>query len=426
MTAFAVAMLPAFTLRINEFMTLEGLGVDSAATTLGSIAALRHLAEFFAAPTLSALSDTAGRRPVLLCSCCAFVAETAAMAMAPNLAVLAAVHVVGGLFATGGAVEASCIADSTSAGPQRAVAMGRFLTVIGGALVLGPAMGGAVAKRFGGGVPFALAALLAAATVVCQFLFLPEYLDASQRQSASRDTSRRGLKRVLPLLGLKDLLKDNCVLVWCASASMLTSLGLGMFSSTSSLWMQAAFAWEAPQLGRFLSVMGFAVMISQVVVLPWLLALAKGREVAVAQSTLVLMSFKYLSFGLAPHGTWIYVISILTLPSFCSMTLLSSLATRHVPASQQGLWSGGISALGTAAQALGSVLGSRAFAATVSMPRVLGLHLALPAGVYLIAAACIAQVDGRKQKKTDESDAGKMVATAAKLEAAVSERSIGA
>mmetsp|Transcript_42553 Transcript_42553/g.77277 ORF Transcript_42553/g.77277 Transcript_42553/m.77277 type:complete len:462 (-) Transcript_42553:126-1511(-) len=392
MTAFAVAMLPAFTLRVNEFMSRSGYGLDAAATAVGTIVALRHLTEFIATPMLSTISDTTGRRPVMLASCLAFVIETASLACAPNLTVFAAIHVIGGLFSTSNSVEASCIADATAAGPARAVAMGRFLTVIGAAVAVGPAIGGAATKALGGSVPFMCASALGLLTLICEYFFLPEYLSKSQREAAKKLRQRSSIERILPILGLQDLLRSNTVLIRCAAASILSSLGMATFASTSSLWMKAAFGWEGQELGRFLSVMGCAVIVSQVFVLPWLLSIAKGQEVAVAQATLMLMAAKYLCFALAPSGQWIYVVSIVTLPSFCSISMLSSMSTRHVPPTQQGLWSGGMSALGTAAQAVGSMIGSRAFAATVQADKsLLGLHLVLPILAYLLSALCIAR-----------------------------------
>lgn len=106
-------------------------GYDAAqvADALGLITALRSFSEFTAAPLLASWSDRRGRRRALIASALAFVVEAALLAVSPGLVVMGIVHVVGGLLATNGAIEMSCVADATPVGPRRAVAVGRFLTV---------------------------------------------------------------------------------------------------------------------------------------------------------------------------------------------------------------------------------------------------------------------------------------------------------
>jgi len=134
-------MIPAFNLRVSALGQAAGYDAAEVANALGLISALRSFSEFTAAPMLASWSDRHGRKWALLLSSVAFVLEAALIAVSPGLLMMGIVHTLGGFLASNGAIETSCVADATPAGPKRAVAVGRFLTVVGAALVLGPFFG---------------------------------------------------------------------------------------------------------------------------------------------------------------------------------------------------------------------------------------------------------------------------------------------
>ena len=127
-TAVAVAMMPAFNLRVAALGKACGYDAAQVADALGLITALRSLSEFTAAPLLASWSDRRGRKRALLASALAFLLEATLLALSKGLVAMGLVHVVGGLLATNGAIEMSCVADATPVGPRRAVAVDRFLT----------------------------------------------------------------------------------------------------------------------------------------------------------------------------------------------------------------------------------------------------------------------------------------------------------
>jgi len=384
-TAFAVAMVPAFNLRVAALAELAGHDAAAAASLMGLITALRSLAEFVAAPLLAVWSDRAGRRRVLLASGLAFVMECALLAISQSLLVLGAVHAACGILASGGAVETSCIADATPAGPRRAVAVGRFFTVIGFALVIGPALGGALLARYGSSAPFAFAGVLAGIGLIATAFLLPEYLPASSRaQAKRRDSDSHASSSLLALLQRTPPLR------WLVAASALCGLGQALFGTTNVLWMKAAFGWDGQDVGRFFAALGVGVILSQVFVLPWLLNAAKGRESLVLQVALLSNAFKFVGYSLAPSGGWLYAVLCISVPTFCAGPVLSSLCTRHVPATQQGLWSGSMSALNTAANVLGALVGSRLFAVALRGFLPLGAPLVAGAACYALATVCVA------------------------------------
>ncbi|CAK9099799.1 unnamed protein product [Durusdinium trenchii] len=333
----------------------KAAGYDSAAVAnaLGLITALRSFSEFTAAPLLASWSDRQGRKRALLMSSVAFVLEAALIAVSPGLLMMGLVHVTAGFLASNGAIETSCIADATPAGPRRAVAVGRFLTVVGAALVLGAFCGGLLLEHWGGRSPFACAAVLAFVAVLALISFVPEYLPPSRRSQTSKST---------PALAALQLLVQTPSLRWYAAASGLFSLGMAVYGTVNVLWLKEAFGWNGQDVGHFLSAVGAALMISQVIFLPVLLRVAKGRESWVVQGAIVLHAIKFVGYAWAPRGCWAYAVLAVSSPTFCAAPILSSLCTRHVPATQQGLWSGSASALSTAANVVGALIGSRLLA----------------------------------------------------------------
>ncbi|CAJ1410995.1 unnamed protein product [Effrenium voratum] len=380
-TGVATAMMPAFNLRIAALGAAAGHDAAAVANAMGLISALRSFSEFTAAPLLASWSDRLGRKKALLASALAFTLETALLAVSPGLMMLGLVHVAGGLLSSGGAIETSCIADATPAGPRRAVALGRFFTVIGAALVLGPALGGYLLGHFGGAAPFACASLLGSLALLGTALLVPEYLPPGRRAKSKAP--------LLPALEAMQLLAQVPPLRWYAAASGLFNLGMAVYGTVNVLWLKEAFGWTGQDVGHFLSALGAAVILSQVVFLPGLLRLAKGREPIVVQGAILLHAIKFLGYAWAPRGCWAYAVLAVSSPTFCAAPILSSLCTRHVPSTQQGLWSGSTSALNTAASVVGALIGSRLLALALQGHLPLGSPLYAGCVFHLLAACCV-------------------------------------
>lgn len=392
-TAFAVAMMPSFTICIVAFTAAAGQDAAAAASAAGIIAAARSVVEFTAAPILAVWSDRSGRRVVLLASCFAYVIETTLLAVAPSLLVFGTIHILGGFLSSGGAVESSCVADATPPGPSRAVAVGRLFTLLGIALVVGPALGGVLLQNHGQVAPFAFAALMASIAFVVTLLCVPEYLPKSeraQREGLPGGRTSRPSSLVAPLL---DLLHRSPRLSWLVAATALASLGQAFYGTITALWLKEAFGWDGTDMGRYFAVIGSMVIATQVLVLPVILKFAHGRESYVLQCCLVTYVIRFVAYSLAPSGRYMFAIIFVTAPAFCAPPLLSSLCTRYVPATQQGLWAGSMSALNTAANVIGALLGSRLFALSLYGYLPLGAPIISSALCYVVAAACVRRAE---------------------------------
>lgn len=399
--AFTVAKMPALSLRFQEFAAAEGWEASAVATAHGRMAALRNLLELIAMPVLAGWSDRVGRRRIMLLGSLALCVECALLASVRSLWALVLAHVAFGLFAdSNGTLEGSCIADATPPGSQRVIAFGKLFTVVGAAVIVGPAVGGELAA-WGGTVPL----MVGCGVACCAFLFLstsvPEYLPKSER--SQRTAANSGLGRML--LEFMQLLSQSPGLRWHVAATMLAQMALGSFGAVQPLWASQALGWGGRDLGRFISLAGLTMVVAHGVLLPMLLKVMQGREPALAQLCLLIQACRLTFYGLAPNGSWVYLVLIVTTGGMCHTPVLRSLCSRSAGQHQQGLLSGGTAAVGTAAQVLGSLLGSSVFSATLRHGLPLSLAHYVSACFFILAAACVSQgiaVEAKQKAASEE------------------------
>jgi DHA1 family tetracycline resistance protein-like MFS transporter len=380
-TAYVVAMIPAFSLRFRELAVANGLDEAATAASLGKLTAMRSLVEFGATPTLAFWSDRIGRRPVMLLCALALCFEFGVLASSQSLWVFSATYIAFGLLANAnGALESTCIADATPPGAARAVAFSRFFTVVGAVMVVGPVIGGHLAA-IDGRAPFAAASILYLISLFYMFLQLPEYYSKRDPNSSNSRASSSSV--------VKHLLMTSPSTLWYIGASVFSSMGVGAFGSVQVLWLRSAFGWDGQQVGKFISLSGLLVIVSQSVILPRLLQRLKGCEPLVAQMGLMITAAKLVAYGLAPSGLWLYAFQLSGVACTCAIAPLRSLCTKAVPESHQGAVTGIISALSTAAQVIGSIVGSQVFATSLRMGFHVGSALFVAAACYCLAFACV-------------------------------------
>lgn len=396
--AFAVAALPACSLRVHELAVAAGGGTASAALYFGAISAFRHLAEFVGTQLLPAWSEKVGCQPVLLVSSAAFVAESALMSLASSPLLLGAAHVAGGLLFSGGAVESSCIADVIRDEDRCASAHGRLFLAFGTALVLGPALGGTLAARFGGAAPFACAHFLGLVSVAGVVALLPDYAPETRRSMVRRVSFASDAEPLPATVSqeqverpLRSLLRSKPSLRWAVCAMVLSGLGMAMFAAVSVLWLQAALGWDGEEVGLFLSFGSCLQLVSQVVVLPCLFKITRWREIRVAKICLIANAFKFMALCSVQDSRRVFAILVAAAPGFCGTPVLFSLCTHQVPKADKRRWHFALTALNTVATVLGALAGSHLLVLGLQGSRPLGTPLFFAAACYFLAGACLEQ-----------------------------------
>jgi DHA1 family tetracycline resistance protein-like MFS transporter len=395
-----VSSTPALCLRFQDMAALRQMEVSEIVVWFGGLTAMRSLVELAATPALASWSDRVGRRKALSVCCAACFLECTALALTDSLPVFSLVHVLGGALASHNAIEGSCVVDATPCGGwQRGVAFERLFMVLGAAVIIGPAVGGQLSS-YSRAAPFVAAACVSGLGYLHVDLRMPEYLPASfpnpGSPPSSPTSSPTGAAR-----GFWKLLRKDVRLQWYACASALSSVGMSAFLSVRTIWARAEYGWDGHQIGRVVSCYGVTLVAAQFVLLPILSQAMRGREARLAQLCLLVHAARFTAYSLAPSGSWVYATLVLSAAGNCSVPVLQSLCSRCVPEDEQALLSGGASALSTASQVVGALLGSRLFAASLTGCVPVGAHLALSAMCFALSALCIfpaIRADARAQR----------------------------
>jgi DHA1 family bicyclomycin/chloramphenicol resistance-like MFS transporter len=179
----------------------------------------------FAAMNLfhGALSDSLGRRPVVLTSLAVFSVSSVGCALSPTLGWLLVFRALQGLSAGGGMVVARAIIRDLYPPAQAQRVMSQVTIFFGAAPALAPMIGGVLYVGLGWPAVFWLLALIGLAQCVVMWRRLPESLHVSQRQPLNVAHLLRGYWQVgasarFLALALASALPFNGMFIYVLSA----------------------------------------------------------------------------------------------------------------------------------------------------------------------------------------------------------------
>jgi len=143
----------------------------SGASGIGILLASFSVMQLIFSPLLGRVSDSRGRRPVLLFSILTSIGSFLFFTFATSYLVLLLSRIIAGL-ATEGAVAQAYIADITTK-EERSTGIGKVGAAIGIGFILGPVIGGLLSP-YGIRAPGAAALILSIINLVFVFIYLPE------------------------------------------------------------------------------------------------------------------------------------------------------------------------------------------------------------------------------------------------------------
>ena len=344
-----------------------------AAETLALFGSLFAAMTFLGSPFLGVLSDSVGRRPVLLAGLAALGFDYLVMGLAPNLGWLFVGRIVSGLAGATGIVANAYIADALPP-DARAGAYAWGGAVWGFSFVLGPAAGGWLGQ-YDLRAPFWCAAALTMLSALYGAFVLPESL------SPARRTPFR-LSRASPF-GAFALLRTTPGLGAHAGVNLLRWLAHAALATLMVLYIGDRFGLGPAWAGAAVALYGaFDILVQSLLVRP---AIAWVGERGTMLAGLACGCLALAVLGLAP-GPWTFAAG---LPLLALVDLFGpgfmAIATRAVSPSAQGRVQGAITAVQTAAQVAGPLLFGFTYASLEG-----GAHPRLPGASFLIAAAVFA------------------------------------
>jgi len=361
--------------------------ISGAAIWGGILSAIFALMQFLFSPTIGALSDRFGRRPVLLTSNGVMALDYVLMAVAGTMWLLLIGRIIGGITAATHATASAFMAD-ISPREKKAQNFGLIGAAFGVGFVLGPVIGGLLAE-LGPRAPFWAAAVLAGANFAFGYFVLPETLKPKNRRpfDVSRANPVGGLEAITKLPGLGALLT---VYFFYQVANMV-------YPAIWAYYTAANFNWSPGMIGASLAVYGIAIAFTQAVMIRWVIArLGERRTVfwglLYNGFTLCIMAFitnGWVLLALTPFAAFGAVVA----------PALQGIMSGEAPDNQQGELQGVMSSINAVGMIFAPLLFTRMFwfftaeDASVFLP---GAPYLLAMGLMLTAWVVVAGVLKRR------------------------------
>lgn len=351
-----------------------GGDTEQAAKIFGVFGTAWALMQFLFSPFQGTLSDSFGRRTVILISNFGVGLDYVLMALAPSLQWLFVGRVISGITAASIATAYAYVADVTPP-DKRAARFGLLGAAFGAGFVLGPALGG-LAGSISPRLPFWIAAGLSLANACYGLLILPESLPRAQR-------SRFSWRRANPF-GSLALLRAHAELFGLGFVNFLGNLAHAVLPSIAVIYMLYRYGFDERTVGLTLTAVGVASIIVQAGVVGSVTKRIGERAALLAGLAFGVCGF--LVFALARTGAELWLgIPLLALWGLQDPACLA-LMSRHVGAEEQGRLQGANASIAGIANLFGPGLFTQVFAFAIGA----GRDLNLPGAPFLIAMLLLA------------------------------------
>lgn len=324
--------------------------------TLGLLAGSYALAQFVVTPLIGALSDRYGRRPVIAICVGGSVAGLGLFALTVSLPwaessilpllLLFIARIIDGI-SGGTAATASAVLADISPPDKRARTFGLIGVAFGLGFILGPFVGGQLA-RIAVPLPVWVATGFAVLNLLVVLNVLPETLPVESRRNLPR---KRDLN---PFARIGQVLTDPSVGRLCA-AFFLFFLAFNGFTAILVLYFKQRFGW-GPELATFafLVVGVVATVVQGVLIGPLVKRIGEWRLTLIGLVLVIIGCLMIPGVGSPERAPAIFIaVAILALGTGLVTPSLRSLVSRRLGREGQGTALGSLQAL----QSLGSFLG---------------------------------------------------------------------
>lgn len=238
---------------------IQGGTLGDAALWAGVMATVFAMMQFVFGPVVGALSDTYGRRPVLLISLFVMCLDYIVMAVAQSLWLLLIARIIGGITAATHSTANAYVAD-ISEPDQKSKNFGILGAAFGVGFVLGPVIGGLLAE-FGSRAPFYAAAILAGANMIFGYFVLPETVtDHIRRPFEWRRANPVGAFRQIGRLPKLRVL---------VALFFIYEFALIVYPAIWAYFTKERFDWDPGMIGISLAVYGISMALVQAVLFRW-------------------------------------------------------------------------------------------------------------------------------------------------------------
>jgi DHA1 family tetracycline resistance protein-like MFS transporter len=349
--------------------------------------------QFICSPLLGALSDRFGRRPILLISLIGLALDYLLLTFATTIWWLVAARVVGGILSASISTASAYIAD-VSPPDRRAQNFGLIGVAFGIGFVAGPFLGGVLGEH-GARLPFVAGIALSLGAAVFAFFFLPESLTLANRKPFR-------LKDANPIGAFAIVMRYPAVLALIASF-VFANMGERMLEAIWVLYAGYRFSWGPAEVGLSFAAVGVLFVISQ----GWLVRIVVPRfgEWRVITWGLIFGAIAFVLYGFATMGWMMYAVAVIHIFGWSTAgPAIQSLATKAVPANEQGLLQGVLNSVVTASGIVAAPIAATAFGYFIGpdTPVVIpGIPFFIGAALFVVALLITLRVRSRMPPATE-------------------------
>lgn len=341
------------------------------------------LCVFLAAPVLGALSDKYGRRPILLLCLFGSAIGYLIFGIGGALWVLFVGRIIEGI--TGGSISTifAYFADIIPS-QQRTKYFGWLGAIVGVATIIGPTLGGLLAK-FDYAFPLYFGAVITLLNMLYGFFFMPESLAQPHRQPEITLQKLNPFSQLAGLLSTKYLsrLLISAFLLWIPNGSLQA-----IFSQLTI----DTFQWKPVLIGLMFSILGIQDIISQGLIMPQLLKKYSDQQIVTFGMIAEIIGYGLiaLSIGFTYYPLFIVGLFVFGCGDSIFGPAFNGMLSKSVDASEQGRVQGGSQSIQALARMIGPLIGGQLY---------ILLGHAAPAwlGIILILLAIIVLHKGLKQ-----------------------------
>jgi len=325
--------------------SLTGTQTDQA-LWYGAVTFTFSFANFFGSPILGALSDSYGRRPVLLIGFSGLMLSFFTTAIATSVGMLLAIRLVAGAMQANLSVANAYVADITPP-EQRAKRFGMLGAMFGVGFILGPVIGGLLGS-INLRVPFYAAGGLALLNLLYGYFVLPESLPTSRRHPFD-------WKAANPFSALRRLAQLKAV---APLAVVVACCGLAQFVLYTCwvLYTTFKFGWGPRDNGWSLAAVGVVSAIVQGLLLGSILKLISVRRLAVFG--LISSTLAYALWGAATRSWMMYAIIFVNLLGATVSSAIQSIISSAADAQNQGKTLGAVGGLNSLMAVIAPAIGA--------------------------------------------------------------------
>ncbi|AQY42625.1 MFS transporter [Bacillus thuringiensis] len=360
-----------FTLNIllgNLFMVSLGLGLmipvlptlmnelDISGSTVGYLVAIYAITQFITSPFSGKWVDQYGRKPTIILGLLIFSVSELLFGIGENVYVLFISRILGG-FSNALIFPAvtAFIADVTSEN-ERPKAMGYMSAAINTGFLIGPGIGGFLAD-INMRMPFFVAALFGALSVVFSFLLLkePNEFEEKNEQKEMETKGNEYFRKIFhPMYIIAFLI------------IFISSFGLASFESILSLYVDHKFNFSPKEIAGVVSVSSIIGMMGQIFLFEHLTK--KIGEIALIRYSLALAAIFIFLMSVANSYVTILLTSLLLFVGFDFIRPSVTTYLSKIAGNQQG-FVGGMNSMFTSIGNIGGpIIGGTLFDININFP----------------------------------------------------------